>query len=111
VWIPTAFVAADPNIGFPIWVPAEGDSKGFHTWNISRALKAGLTFRTVDVTVKDTLTWYRSQKKLENEQQAAVAADPKSVAATDKARTKLALDEATEAAFLKAWKANPPTKK
>lgn len=111
VWIPTAFVAADPNIGFPIWVPAEGDSKGFHTWNISRALKAGLTFRTVDVTVKDTLAWYRSQKKLENEQQAAVAADPKSVAATDKARTKLALDEATEAAFLKAWKANPPTKK
>lgn len=45
-------------LDFPIWAPSEGDSKGFHTWSNARAVAAGLTFRPVDVTIKDTLAWF-----------------------------------------------------
>jgi 2'-hydroxyisoflavone reductase len=44
----------------PIWAPYAGDSKGFHTWSNARALKAGLEFRSVADTAKDTLAWFRT---------------------------------------------------
>jgi 2'-hydroxyisoflavone reductase len=92
VWIPAAFLAKHEEIGFPIWAPAEGDTRGFATWSNARAVKAGLTFRPVAETVKDTLAWYRTQVGLE------------------KGRNKL--DGPTpeqEAALLKAWReANAP---
>ena len=49
----------DPE-GFPIWAPYEGDSKGFHTWSNARAVKAGLTFRSIETIAKDTLAWWKS---------------------------------------------------
>jgi 2'-hydroxyisoflavone reductase len=45
---------------FPIWAPYEGDSKGFHTWSNARAIKAGLTFRSIETIAKDTLAWWKS---------------------------------------------------
>jgi 2'-hydroxyisoflavone reductase len=45
---------------FPIWAPYSGDSKGFHTWSNARAVKAGLKFRPVKETAKDTLAWFRT---------------------------------------------------
>ncbi len=46
----------------PVWVPGEGETYGFHRRDISRALKAGLTFRPLPVTAADTLAWFRAQK-------------------------------------------------
>lgn len=45
-------------LDFPIWAPYAGESKGFHTWSNARAVKAGMRFRTIDTTVKDTLAWW-----------------------------------------------------
>jgi 2'-hydroxyisoflavone reductase len=44
----------------PVWVPASGDSAGFHRRSIARALAAGLTFRSVKATAADTLAWFRT---------------------------------------------------
>jgi len=62
------FVWADPDfltaqgigawMDMPCWVPAVGDYAGFGSRNIDRAVAAGLTFRPLSDTVRDTLTWY-----------------------------------------------------
>lgn len=52
-------------LSFPIWAPTQGDYAGFFTWKNDRALKAGLRFRPLELTVRDTLAWYREQAKLE----------------------------------------------
>ncbi|MDR7271450.1 2'-hydroxyisoflavone reductase [Pelomonas saccharophila] len=86
-WIPGEFVAKQEDIGFPIWAPYVGDSKGFHTWQNGRAVKAGLRFRPVEQTVGDTLAWYQGQLKEE------------------KGRTRMAFTPEQEAEILKRWKA------
>jgi len=88
VWLPLEFLGKQEGLAFPIWAPYEGDTKGFHTWSNAKAVKAGLRFRPVEETVKDTLTWYRAQEKVE------------------KGRTKLAGPSAeVEGKALAAWKA------
>ena len=42
-------------VEMPLWVPAE--YAGFGTFNCHKAIDAGLTFRPLDETVKDTLNW------------------------------------------------------
>ncbi|MDE3246027.1 MAG: NAD-dependent epimerase/dehydratase family protein [Acidobacteriota bacterium] len=85
-WVSPAFLAKQEGVEFPIWAPYEGDTKGFHTWRNARALKAGLRFRPIDATVKDTLAWFKTQEKAE------------------KGRTKLAGPTAeVEAKLLAAW--------
>lgn len=59
VWMDTDFVLKQPDLAFPIWAPATGDSKGFMTWRVDRAVKAGLRFRPIEATVKDTLAWHK----------------------------------------------------
>jgi 2'-hydroxyisoflavone reductase len=88
-WIPASFIAKQEGLEFPIWAPFEGDTKGFHTWSNAKAMAAGLRFRPVEETVKDTLAWYKTQENLE------------------KGRKKLAgpTPEA-EAKLLAAWKAS-----
>ncbi len=86
-WIPTAFLAKQQGPDFPIWAPAEGETQGFHTWSNLKAVKAGLTFRPVAETVKDTLAWYHGQEQVE------------------KGRIRLAgPDAAAERKLLDAWK-------
>ena len=60
-WVPAEWLAKQGRGIFPIWVPYRGATLGFHTWNISRAVKAGLTFRPYQQTVADTLAWYKTQ--------------------------------------------------
>ena len=94
VWMAADFVVKQEGLEFPIWAPCEGETKGFHTWNNAKAVKAGLRFRPVEVTVKDTLTWYKTQEKLE------------------KGRNKLAGPSAeAEGKLLGAWKAVAKAKK
>ena len=88
LWIPEPFITQQKDLEFPIWAPYAGDTKGFHTWSNARALKAGLRFRPVEATVKDTLAWYKGQEKIE------------------KGRTRLAGPSAEqEAKLIAAWKA------
>ncbi len=57
-WVSDDFLTAHeigPYLELPLWVPAEAG--GFNSFNIDRALAAGLTFRPVAETVADTLAW------------------------------------------------------
>lgn len=65
VWMPAEFVAKQEGLEFPIWAPYEGETKGFHTWSNAKAVGAGLRFRPVEETVKDTLAWFKTQEKAE----------------------------------------------
>ncbi|MFY2762922.1 NAD-dependent epimerase/dehydratase family protein [Arenimonas sp. MALMAid1274] len=61
-WVPADFLAAQ-NVGawmdLPCWIPAEGDYAGFGRASAARAAAAGLTYRSLDTTVADTLAWWR----------------------------------------------------
>jgi 2'-hydroxyisoflavone reductase len=60
-WIPAKWLeenGAGGEDAFPIWIPPEGKYAGFHRWNNARAEKTGLTFRSLDDTVKGILDWY-----------------------------------------------------
>jgi 2'-hydroxyisoflavone reductase len=62
-WIPSAFLEAQqvaPWSDMPVWVPPVDDMAGFARVSIARATAAGLTFRSVDDTVRDTLTWWKT---------------------------------------------------
>lgn len=75
-WVSTAFLEAEgvsPFGGLPIWFPGEGALAGFALRDISRAVGAGLTFRTLSDTAADTLAWFRS---LPADRQAAFRAGP-----------------------------------
>jgi len=60
-WVPAEFLAREqvaPWSDMPAWVPADGEAAGMMRTNIQRALEAGLTFRPLVQTVRDTLAWY-----------------------------------------------------
>lgn len=64
VFVPTEFLDAQ-NVSawgdMPAWVPATGDSAGFHTRTNAKAVAAGLTFRSIADTTQATLAWFDSQ--------------------------------------------------
>ncbi|MBL8520948.1 MAG: epimerase [Betaproteobacteria bacterium] len=45
---------------FPLWVPGSGETAGFHRTSYAKSVKAGLTYRPLNTTVADTLTWWDS---------------------------------------------------
>jgi 2'-hydroxyisoflavone reductase len=61
-WVPEALLL-EHNVAayteLPLWIPSE--AAGFDRFDISRALRAGLTFRPLAETVRDTLAWDRSR--------------------------------------------------
>jgi 2'-hydroxyisoflavone reductase len=61
VWVDEKFLT-DQKVqawsDMPVWAGAED---GVTRTNISRALSKGLTFRPLDETVRDTLTWFKSR--------------------------------------------------
>lgn len=57
-WVSDAFLQeheVEPYTELPLWVPA--DYSGFGTFDIQKALDAGLAFRPLADTVNDTLAW------------------------------------------------------
>jgi 2'-hydroxyisoflavone reductase len=57
-WVDEAFLVEQkvgPYSELPLWVPE--DMQAFETVNVARAVAAGLTFRPLDDTVRDTLAW------------------------------------------------------
>lgn len=45
----------------PTWVPADEEGVGFSRVDVSRAIDAGLTFRPLEETVRDTLEWVNTR--------------------------------------------------
>jgi 2'-hydroxyisoflavone reductase len=45
----------------PVWVPGSGETAGFHRRSNARAVQAGLTFRPLATTARDTLEWWNAQ--------------------------------------------------
>ncbi len=60
LWLDDAFLlahGATPWSQIPLWLPDETSTAGFSEVDISRALAAGLTFRPLAETIRDTLAW------------------------------------------------------
>jgi 2'-hydroxyisoflavone reductase len=94
VWVPEEFLSAQKVQGWsdmPVWVGDAPDTRGFARRDIARALAAGLTFRPLAVTAKDTLDWVAT---LPAAQQQRIA-DAK----------RAGMNAAREAAVLAAWAA------
>jgi nucleoside-diphosphate-sugar epimerase len=45
----------------PVWIPDIEENQGFSRMNISKAINAGLKFRPLEETVRDTLEWARTR--------------------------------------------------
>jgi len=62
-WVPADFLEArqvSAGGDLPIWIPPIGDAAGFHQRNVAKAEAAGLTFRPIEETCRDTLAWWTS---------------------------------------------------
>jgi 2'-hydroxyisoflavone reductase len=62
----------------PVWVPDNEENQGFSRVDVSKAIQAGLKFRALKDTVRDTLAWantrpadhaWRAGLKAEREQE------------------------------------------
>ena len=79
-WVPADFLAEKQVKAWsemPVWVPAMGATAGFMRVNCTKAWNAGLTFRPLADTAKDTLTWYHSRPAAEQEKARAGIAPEK----------------------------------
>jgi 2'-hydroxyisoflavone reductase len=60
VWVDWQFLEKNevmPWAEMPMWIPNQGEDAGFGTGSNARALEAGIRFRPVGETAKDTLAW------------------------------------------------------
>jgi 2'-hydroxyisoflavone reductase len=74
VWVPASFLAEQkirPWSNMPVWVPDGPGNAAFSRRSIKKALAAGLTFRPLAVTAKDTLDWNKTRPAAELEALAA----------------------------------------
>jgi 2'-hydroxyisoflavone reductase len=63
-WVADEFLTAAgvaPYTEMPLWVPASEGGNGFSSVDCTAARKAGLTFRPLAETVRDTLEWDASR--------------------------------------------------
>ncbi|MDQ2717568.1 MAG: NAD-dependent epimerase/dehydratase family protein [Chloroflexota bacterium] len=59
-WVQDAFLVekeVGPYVEMPLWIPRGPEDAGFAAVNCARAIAAGLTFRPLADTVRDTLAW------------------------------------------------------
>ncbi|QQQ00222.1 SDR family oxidoreductase [Lysobacter enzymogenes] len=69
-WAPADFLEAQkvaPWSDMPVWIPARGEYTGFGRTSVRKARAAGLSYRPLRDTVRDTLAWWR---KLPDERRA-----------------------------------------
>ncbi len=79
-WVPAEFLAEKQVRAWsdmPVWVPPTGRTAGFARVICKKAYDAGLTFRPLADTAKDTLTWYHSRPAAEQEKARAGLAPEK----------------------------------
>lgn len=68
-----------------VWMPGQGETKGFHRLSFERAAKSGLTYRPLAMTAADTLAWFNG------------------LPAERRSKLRAGLAPEKEAAVLKAW--------
>lgn len=93
-WMPEEFLRAQQVQGWrhmPVWLPPVGATAGFLRRSNARAVAAGLTFRPLAVTARDTLDWHKTRP--ESERQALAEGRTAGIPA------------AREAEVLAAWRA------
>lgn len=96
-WVPADFLAEQKIRAWrdmTVWVPPAGPSAGFSRFTNARALAAGLTFRPLSVTAKDTLEWNKTRPEADLAALAQGAVG--------------GISAAREADVLAAWKARQP---
>ncbi|MCK6445629.1 MAG: NAD-dependent epimerase/dehydratase family protein [Planctomycetes bacterium] len=60
-WVDTRFLlerGVAPWTDLPAWLPSLEPGHAYWTLNVSKAIRAGLAFRPLDETVRDTLAWW-----------------------------------------------------
>src|SRR5205085_10667871 len=63
-WVPAKFLTEQKIRGWsnmPVWVPDTPDNGAFSRRKIDKAMAAGLTFRPLAVTARDTLEWHKTR--------------------------------------------------
>ena len=66
-WVPADFLEeakVAPWSDMPVWIPPAGEGGAIATISNKRAIEAGLTFRPLEETARDTLEWYKAQSPL-----------------------------------------------
>ncbi|HEY2162949.1 MAG TPA: NAD-dependent epimerase/dehydratase family protein [Gemmatimonadaceae bacterium] len=91
-----AWVSSPTQASMPVWVPDRPNNVAFSRRTIKRALAAGLTFRPLAVTAKDTLDWNKTRP----------AADLETLAKGARA----GISAEREAEVIAAWKAKQGAK-
>jgi len=89
-WVPADFLDQQKVSAWgdmPTWVPGTGDTAGFSRRSNEKAVAAGLEFRSIATTAKDTLAWWKAQP------------------AERRARMRAGIAAEREAQVLAAWKA------
>lgn len=64
-WVDTDFLEKQevaPWTDLPVWIPAQGELAAFHLVNTEKAVAAGLRFRPLAETARDTVTWCNETK-------------------------------------------------
>ena len=62
-WVDAKFLAdhkVEPWSDMPVWVPGDGEDAGVARTSIKKALAKGLTFRSLEVTAKDTAAYWNA---------------------------------------------------
>jgi len=93
-WAPADWLESQQIYGWahmPVWVPPTGEMAGFSSWSYKKSVAAGLKFRPVAETVKDTLDWWNS---LPQERRDALG---------DQAKRSAGITKEREAEVLAAW--------
>ena len=70
VWVPWEFLQSQRVRAWrdmTVWQPPTGRTAGYQRRDASKAIAAGLTFRPVAVTAKDTLDWHKTRPAAEQE--------------------------------------------
>lgn len=61
-WVDDKFLESEKIIDqIPIWTSTHGQEIGYSTMNINKAVRHGLTFRSLPDTTRATLEWFRQQ--------------------------------------------------
>ncbi len=65
VWVDESFLLEHevaPWAELPVWLPSDSPMAGMLAVNVQRSVDAGLTFRSIDDVVRDTLAWDRTRR-------------------------------------------------
>jgi 2'-hydroxyisoflavone reductase len=66
-WASAEFLAehdVQPWSDMPVWVPDTEEDAGFSRIDVSRAIGAGLTFRPLEETIRDTIAWAETRSEV-----------------------------------------------